>query len=232
MAKRQILASILETGIVPIVRCDSAQQAIEAAKAIYRGGVRALEVTMTVPGALRVLEKTADEFGDEIILGAGTVLDPETARACMLAGAEFVVTPALNIRTIEMCRRYSKVIMPGALTPTEMMTAWEAGADLIKVFPADLVGGASYIKAVKAPLPQVLMVPTGGVTLENTADFFAAGASAVGVGSSLVNRKALDAGNYRQIESAAREFLRVVARVRGGKPAPSANGKGKRSKRK
>ena len=151
MSKEKTLTSILEIGIVPIVRADSAEKALQAAKAIYRGGIRALEVTMTVPGAIRVLEKVADELGDQITLGAGTVLDPETARSCMLAGAKFFVSPSVSLGTIEICNRYSVVAMPGALTPTEVVTAWDAGADLVKIFPAGNVGGPSYIKALKAP---------------------------------------------------------------------------------
>src|SRR5579859_3852830 len=146
MTKDQILSFITEIGIVPVVRTSSAEGAIKAIDAIYRGGIRAAEITMTVPGALRALEKVADQFGDRIVLGAGTVLDPETARSCMLAGAQFFVTPSLNVKTIEMAQRYSKVILPGALTPTEVLTAWEAGADAIKIFPCGNVGGAKYIK--------------------------------------------------------------------------------------
>jgi 2-dehydro-3-deoxyphosphogluconate aldolase/(4S)-4-hydroxy-2-oxoglutarate aldolase len=232
MAKERTLAAILEVGIVPIVRCDSSRQAIEAAKAIYRGGLRALEVTMTVPGAIRVLEKVADEFGDRVILGAGTVLDPETARICMLAGAEFIVTPSLNVRTIEMCRRYSKAILPGALTPTEILTAWDAGADMVKVFPAGNLGGPSYIKALKGPLPQIHMVPTGGVGLENAAAFLQAGASAIAVGSDLVSKKALDSGDYEQITKLARQFLEVVAQARAPKMPVVEGGKSKAKGRK
>src|SRR5579863_4912648 len=158
MTKDQILSCITEIGIVPVVRTSSAEGAIKSVDAIYRGGIRAAEITMTVPGAIRALEKVADEYGDKIVLGAGTVLDPETARACMLAGAEFFVTPSLNLRTIEIAKRYSKVICPGALTPTEVVTAWEAGADVIKIFPADAVGGPKYIKALKAPFPQIEMI--------------------------------------------------------------------------
>jgi 2-dehydro-3-deoxyphosphogluconate aldolase/(4S)-4-hydroxy-2-oxoglutarate aldolase len=215
MPKEQILASILGIGIVPIVRADSAEQALQAAKAIYRGGIRTLEVTMTAPGAIRVLEKVADEFGDRITLGAGTVLDPETARSCMLAGARFFVSPSVSVPTIEMCNRYSMVVIPGALTPTEVVTAWDAGADLVKIFPAGNAGGPSYIKALKAPLPQVLMVPTGGVGLENVAEFFEAGASAIAVGGDIVGKKELDAGDYDGIEAKARRFLEVVADARG-----------------
>src|SRR5271166_4473092 len=175
MKKDVILRAILDIGVVPVVRTSSAETAVLAIEAVYRGGIRAAEITMTVPGAVKALEKLADAFGDKLVLGAGTVLDPETARICMLAGAEFFVTPALNLKTIEMVKRYSKVIMPGALTPTEVVTAWEAGADFVKVFPCGAVGGPKYIKALKAPLPQVEMVPTGGVSLENTADFLRAG---------------------------------------------------------
>ena len=170
---------------------------------------------MTVPGAIKLLEKLADEFGDKVVLGAGTVLDPETARACMLAGAEFFVTPSLNTRTIEICRRYSKPIMPGALTPTEVVTAWEAGADMVKIFPIGNVGGPSYLKALKGPLPQVHMVPTGGVGLSNAADFLRAGASAIAVGSELVTSKALAEGDFEFIEKTARQFLDIVKEARG-----------------
>src|SRR6267378_2341247 len=153
MKKDAILSAIIEIGIVPVVRTHSAEGAINAIEAIYRGGIRAAEITMTVPGAIRALEKVADKFGDQIVLGAGTVLDPETARACMLAGAEFFVTPSLSLKTIEMAKRYSKLICPGALTPTEVLTAWEAGADFVKVFPCGNVGGPKYIKALRAPFP-------------------------------------------------------------------------------
>jgi len=214
MSKHKTLAAILDIGIVPIIRASTPEAAIQAAEAIYRGGIRAVEITMTVPGALRALEKVADQFGDRMTLGAGTVLDPETARASMLAGAEFFVTPSLKLSTIEICHRYSKVIMPGALTPTEVLTAWEAGADLVKIFPCGNVGGPKYIRALKAPLPQVEMVPTGGVTLDNAAEFFRAGASAIAVGSELVNAKALAEGKFDTIEQAARQFLEAVAQAR------------------
>ena len=201
---------------MPIVRADAPEQALKAAKAVCRGGIPVLEITMTAPRAVRVLEKMADEYGDEIILGAGTVLDPETARACMLAGAQFFVSPSLSLPTIEICSRYSKVSMPGALTPTEVQRAWDAGADLVKVFPVGNVGGPSYLRALKAPLPQVSMVPTGGVGIENVAEFFAAGASAVAVGSGIVGRQALQTGDYPRIETKAREFLDAVLKARRG----------------
>ncbi len=214
MKREAILSSIIDLGIVPIVRTDSADAAIRAMQAVYRGGIRAAEITMTVPGAIKALEKLADEFGDRMILGAGTVLDPETARACMLAGAEFFVTPALNLKTIEMARRYSKVIMPGALTPTEILAAWEAGADAVKVFPCGAMGGAKYIKAVKAPFPHIELVPTGGVNLDTTADFLRAGACAVGVGSELIDAATIKAGKFEVFEERARQFLAVIQKTR------------------
>src|SRR5580704_12758236 len=215
MTKQQILSFIIDIGIVPVVRTSTAEGAIKAIEAIHRGGIRAAEITMTVPGAVRALEKVADLFGDKIVLGAGTVLDPETARICMLAGAEFFVTPALNLKTIEMVKRYSKIIMPGALTPTEIVTAWEAGADFVKVFPCGALGGAKYIKALKAPLPQIEMVPTGGVSLENTADFLRAGAAAVAVGAELIDAKTISEGRYEVFEERARQFLDEVGKGRG-----------------
>src|SRR5215470_12325545 len=187
MKREAVLAAIVEIGIVPVVRTETEEGAVRAIEAVYRGGIRAAEITMTVPGAIRALEKIADEFGDQIVLGAGTVLDPETARACMLAGAEFLVTPSLNLNTIEIAQRYSKVIMPGALTPTEVLTAWEAGGDAIKIFPCSAVGGAKYIKALRAPFPHIEMVPTGGVNLETVGDFLKAGACAVAVGAELID---------------------------------------------
>lgn len=215
MKKEVILRSILDIGVVPVVRTSSAESAIRAIEAVYRGGIRAAEITMTVPGAVKALEKLADAFGDKLVLGAGTVLDPETARICMLAGAQFFVTPALNLKTIEMAKRYSKVIMPGALTPTEVVTAWEAGADFVKVFPCGAVGGAKYIRSLKAPLPHIEMVPTGGVSLETTADFLKAGAAAVAVGAELIDAKTISEGRYEVFEERARQFLAEVAKARG-----------------
>ena len=219
MTSKEILAFITEVGIVPIVRTSSAEGAIQAVEAIYNGGVRAAEVTMTVPGAIHVLEKLADRFGGKLILGAGTVLDPETARACMLAGAEFFVTPSLRLSTIEMAKRYSKVICPGALTPTEVLTAWEAGADMVKIFPCGNVGGPKYIKALKGPFPQIEMVPTGGVNLETTGDFLKAGACAVAVGSELVDAKTVKEGRFDIIENRAHQYLAASAKARAEMPA-------------
>ena len=214
MTSQEILAFITGVGIVPVIRTASAESAVLAVEAIYKGGVRAAEITMTVPGAVRALEKVADQFGDKIMLGAGTVLDPETARICMLAGAQFFVTPALRLSTIEMAKRYSKVICPGALTPTEVLTAWEAGADVVKVFPCGNVGGAKYIKALKGPFPQIEMIPTGGVNLETAGDFLKAGACAVAVGGELCDAKTIKEGRYDVIEDRARQYLAAVAKAR------------------
>jgi len=219
MKRDAILSTIIEIGIVPVVRTESAEGAIKAIDAIYRGGIRVAEITMTVPGALRALEKVADKFGDQIVLGAGTVLDPETARACMLAGAEFIVTPSLNLATIEMAKRYSKVIMPGALTPTEVVTAWQAGGDVIKVFPCSAVGGAKYIKSLRAPFPQIEMIPTGGVNLETIGDFLRAGACAVAVGAELIDVPNIRAGRHEVFEERAKQFLEAIRATRAQKPA-------------
>jgi 2-dehydro-3-deoxyphosphogluconate aldolase/(4S)-4-hydroxy-2-oxoglutarate aldolase len=214
MTKGQVLSFITDIGIVPVVRAASAESALKAVQAIYNGGIRAAEITMTVPGAIRALEKAADAFGDKLVLGAGTVLDPETARACMLAGAEFFVSPNLKLATIEMAKRYSKVVMPGALTPTEVLTAWEAGADIVKVFPCGNVGGAKYIKALKAPYPHIELIPTGGVNLETAGDFLKAGACAVAVGAELVDARSIQEGRLEVIEQKARQYLAVIAKAR------------------
>ena len=215
VTSQQILSFMTGIGIVPVVRTTSAESAIKSIEAIYRGGIRSAEITMTVPGAIRALEKIANEFGDKIMLGAGTVLDPETARSCMLAGAQFFVTPSLNLATIEICKRYSKVICAGALTPTEVLGAWQAGSDVVKVFPANAVGGPKYIKALKGPFPQIEMIPTGGVNLETAGEFLKAGACAVAVGGELVDAKLIRENRYERIEELAREYLSVVAKARG-----------------
>jgi 2-dehydro-3-deoxyphosphogluconate aldolase/(4S)-4-hydroxy-2-oxoglutarate aldolase len=214
MQKNAILSSIIDIGVVPVVRTSTADAAVKAIEAIYRGGIRAAEITMTVPGAIKALERVADQFGDQIVLGAGTVLDPETARICMLAGAQFFVTPSLKLATIEMVKRYSKVILPGALTPTEVLTAWEAGADAVKIFPCGNAGGPKYIKALKGPFPQIEMVPTGGVNLDTTVDFLRAGACAVAVGGELIDAKSIQDGNYAIFEERAKLYLAKVKEAR------------------
>src|ERR1700748_3847131 len=193
MEKIAVLKALREIGLVPVLRAESVEKAMALADAIAAGGVTVLEVTMTVPGAIRVMRRLAAERPD-ILIGAGTVLDSETARMCILEGAQFVVSPALNLKTIEMCHRYGIAVLPGALTPTEIVTAWEAGADVVKVFPASALGGAKYLKSVKGPLPQVEMIPTGGVSLATAREFLEAGAFALGVGSDLVAVKAIAAG--------------------------------------
>jgi 2-dehydro-3-deoxyphosphogluconate aldolase/(4S)-4-hydroxy-2-oxoglutarate aldolase len=220
MKKQNILSSIIDIGIVPVVRTTSAESAVKAIEAIFRGGIRAAEITMTVPGALKALEKVADRFGDKIVLGAGTVLDPETVRACMLAGAEFFVSPNLKLASIEMAKRYSKVVMPGALTPTEVLTAWEAGADIVKIFPCGNVGGPKYIKALKGPYPQIEMIPTGGVNLETAGEFLKAGACAVAVGGELVDPKSVKEGRFDVIEERAKQYLAAIAKAREEMQAP------------
>lgn len=214
MTKEAVFSAIRELGLVPVVRTESAESAIRSIEALHRAGLRVAEITMTVPGAVRALEKVADQFGDQVLLGAGTVLDPETARICMLAGAQFFVTPSLKIATIEMAQRYSKVIVPGALTPTEVVAAWEAGADAVKIFPAGAMGGAKYIRALRAPFPHIEMIPTGGVNLETAADFLKAGACAVGVGNELVDAATIRAGKYEVFEERARLFIAAVRAAR------------------
>ena len=165
MSGRDDLDRVLDRGIVAIIRARSGEQLADVARALYEGGIDVIEVTFTVPGALDILAQVRRELGDRILLGAGTILDPETARAAILAGAEFIVSPVVNPRVIELCRRYDKIVMPGAFTPTEILTAWEAGADIVKLFPAE-VGGPAYLKAIRGPLPQVRLLPTGGVNLQ------------------------------------------------------------------
>jgi 2-dehydro-3-deoxyphosphogluconate aldolase/(4S)-4-hydroxy-2-oxoglutarate aldolase len=215
MSRERVLATIREVGVVPVVRAESAEEAAKAIEAIRAGGISVLEVTMTVPGAVRLIEDLCRRFGEEALVGAGTVLDPETARACILAGARFVVSPALNLSTVACCHRYGVPVMPGALTPTEVLTAWEAGADMVKVFPCSALGGASYIKALKAPLPQVELIPTGGVNLQTAADFIKAGSAALGVGADLVDLKALREGKSALLTERAAKLASIVKAARG-----------------
>src|SRR3954447_1962595 len=188
MSRDAILKRVLDGGIVAVVRAESGESLVKVVRALAEGGVTAAEITFTVPDAIDVIRRVRQEVGDEIVLGAGTVLDAETARVALLAGAEYLVSPVVNVDVIRLCRRYDKAIMPGAFTPTEVLTAWEAGADIVKVFPADVLGPA-FFKAVKAPLPQVRMMPTGGVDLTTAATFLKAGACALGIGGQLVEAK-------------------------------------------
>lgn len=214
MKKAEVLQRIREIGLLPVLRASSVEEALALARAIEAGGISALEVTMTVPDAVEVIRALIREAGDRIVIGAGTVLDPETARACILAGAAFIVSPALNLKTIELCHRYSVPVMPGALTPTEVLTAWEAGADVVKVFPCSALGGPKYLKALKAPLPQIELIPTGGVSLFTAAEFLSAGAFALGVGADLVDAKVIAAGTPEVITANARKYVEIVRSFR------------------
>ncbi len=214
MTKSEVIEMIRAVGLLPVLRADSPEQALAIAHALEAGGVTVLEVTMTVPGALTVIERLIAEKGDSILVGAGTVLDPETARAAMLAGAQFIVSPALNLATVEICRRYSVAVFPGALTPSEVLAAWQAGADAVKVFPASAMGGAKYLKALKAPFPQIDLIPTGGVSLANAREFLEAGALALGVGGELVDARAIETGHPETITENARKYLAILGEFR------------------
>ena len=214
MDRQNVLRRISEVGVMPVVRAASAEEAIQVVEAIRLGGLAILEITMTVPGAVKVIAEVANRFGEELVVGAGTVLDPETADRCIQAGAQFVVSPALNEDTIAFCRANDVAIFPGALTPTEVVRAWNAGADAVKIFPASAVGGASYLKSLKAPLPQIEMIPTGGVSLATAASFIAAGAFALGVGADLVDVKAIRSGETEKVTQAARAYLAAVSEAR------------------
>jgi 2-dehydro-3-deoxyphosphogluconate aldolase / (4S)-4-hydroxy-2-oxoglutarate aldolase len=216
MNKEQVARRITEIGIVPVVRAASAKHAMLAADAVCDGGVPIVEITMTVPGAIDVIAQLAKSIGSEVLVGAGTVLDAETAQRCIDAGAEFLVSPGFDLETVKFSNRAGKLIMAGALTPTEVIAAWKAGSDFVKIFPCGTVGGAKYIKALKAPLPQVPMVPTGGVNLTTAADFIRAGAAALGVGGELVTASALESGNTAPIVESARSLVAVVRDARGG----------------
>jgi 2-dehydro-3-deoxyphosphogluconate aldolase/(4S)-4-hydroxy-2-oxoglutarate aldolase len=207
-----VVDQIKGCGVVAVLRADSPNELMDVSKALREGGVVAIEVTMTVPGALKVIEEASAKMKDTII-GVGSVLDPETARAAILAGAQYVVCPVLNTAVIEICRRYSKAVMPAGFTPTEILTAWQAGADVVKVFPAS-VGGPSYFKDIKGPLPQVELMPTGGVDIKTTPEFIKAGACAVGAGSAMVDRKAVAAKDWKKLTETARAFVDAVKSAR------------------
>ncbi len=211
--KYDIIERMLDCGITAVIRTDSPEELVNVAEAIKKGGVDVIEITMTTPGALDVVSAVAKKFGDEVLIGAGTVLDAETARAVFLAGGEFVVSPVWSPELIAMCRRYSKPCVPGAFTPTEIMAAWDAGADMVKVFPASL-GGPALIKAIRGPLPQIPLVPTGGVKLDNTAEFIRAGSVMVAVGGNLVNKDLVKAKKFDEMTELARRFKEEVAKGR------------------
>ena len=213
MSKEQHLQQVLECGIVAVVRSPDSRRLVEACRALAEGGVTVAEITMTVPDALDVMRAVKRELGERVLLGAGTILDTETARLALLAGAEYLVTPTLDVEVIRMCQRYGKLVMPGAFTPTEILAAWQAGADIVKVFPAEAVGPA-YFKAVRGPLPQVRLMPTGGVDLGTAAAFLEAGACCLGIGSQLVEPRAVAAGDFGRIKELAAEYVSIVKKAR------------------
>lgn len=213
MSKEAQLRRIAGLGVVAVIRAQSGELLADVADALLAGGVDVLEITFTVPSAHRVVEQVADRLGDKVLLGAGTILDPETARIALLAGAQFIVAPTVNFEVIELCCRYGKVVMPGALTPTEVLSAWEAGGDVIKIFPSELTG-PGYLKALRGPLPQVRMMPTGGVNLQTASEFLRAGAFALGIGGSLIEPKAVAAGDMARIAALAREYVEIVKTTR------------------
>jgi 2-dehydro-3-deoxyphosphogluconate aldolase/(4S)-4-hydroxy-2-oxoglutarate aldolase len=216
MEKREIFNRMIAEALIPVIRVSSAREAIDVADAIKEGGGSFLEITMTVQGAIDVIKELVQKYKDEIIMGAGTILDPETGRAALLAGAQFIVSPTLNLDLIQLAHRYSAVVIPGAMTPTEILTAWNAGADMVKVFPAAQLGGPEYLKAIRGPLPQILLVPTGGVNLQNAGAFIKAGATALGVGGELVDKKAVKDKKFNIITENARAFIKAIREARQG----------------
>lgn len=215
MEKGLVLHRIYAEGLLPVVRVANAEEAMNVTEALKEGGLSLVEITMSVAGAIDVIKELSGKYGDKIILGAGTILDPETGRMALLAGAKFIVSPILNVELIALCRRYGAVVMPGAMTPTEILAAWTAGADLVKVFPCGQLGGAEYLKSIKGPLPQVPLVPTGGVNLQTAAGFIKAGAVALGVGGELVDKKAVAEKNFQVITDNTRAYLKIIRDARG-----------------
>lgn len=215
MKKQQVLEKIREAGIVPVIRAGSVESALEISEAILDGGISCLEITLTIPGALRVIRELNEKFGEKILIGAGTVLDAEAARNCLEAGANFIVTPYLNVETIGFCNRFELAICAGALTPTEIFTAWKAGADCVKVFPASAVGGAGYLKSIRAPFPDINLMPTGGINLENINEYVAAGAFAVGVGGELADAKILASKGKSHIRHLAQLYREKILSLTG-----------------
>jgi 2-dehydro-3-deoxyphosphogluconate aldolase / (4S)-4-hydroxy-2-oxoglutarate aldolase len=215
--RTDVVRDIEAGGVVAVLRLTGAAQLRAVAEALAEGGVRAIEVTMTVPGAVPLIEELGASLPRDILVGAGTVLDPETARQVILAGARFVVSPVFNREVVSLCHRYDVAAMPGCFTPTEILAAWEAGADMVKVFPATALG-PGFFRDVHGPLPQVRLMPTGGVTRENAGDWIRAGAVAIGVGTALVTKKAVAAGRFDEITASARQFVEAVQHARGAAP--------------
>jgi 2-dehydro-3-deoxyphosphogluconate aldolase/(4S)-4-hydroxy-2-oxoglutarate aldolase len=224
MTKAEAIRRVLEFGVVPVVRAESASQAMAAAEAVCAGGLPIVEITMTVPGAVDVISRLTKSLGRQVLIGAGTVLDAESAQRCLDAGAQFLVSPGFDLETVKLAREAEVMMMAGTLTPTEVITAWKAGADFVKVFPCGAVGGPKYIKALKGPLPQVQMIPTGGVNLDTAAEFLQAGASALGIGGELVSIAALRSGNTREITANAEKYVDIVKKVRHSRTAVASMG--------
>ena len=217
MNKAEITKKIVDIGVVPVVRASSAAQAIAAAEAVCAGGISVVEVTMTVPGAVEVIAQLVKTMGSAVLVGAGTVLNADSARRCLDAGAQFLVSPGFDLETVKFANGKGVLIMAGALTPTEVITAWNAGSDFVKIFPCGNVGGAKYIKALKGPLPQIPMIPTGGVNLNTAAEFIQAGSAALGVGGELILAAALKSGNMREITELAKQYVSIVREARSAK---------------
>jgi 2-dehydro-3-deoxyphosphogluconate aldolase / (4S)-4-hydroxy-2-oxoglutarate aldolase len=213
MSRTTHLRQVLDSGIVAVVRSPDSCQLVEAVSALADGGVTVVEITFSVPNALDVLKQVRQALGDRVLLGAGTILDAETGRAALLAGAEYLVSPTLNLDVIRLCHRYDKLVMPGAFTPTEILTAWEAGADIVKVFPAEVVGPA-FFKAMRGPLPQIRLMPTGGVDMSTAAAFLEAGACCLGIGGQLVDPRAIADGNFTRLRDLARQYVAIVREAR------------------
>jgi 2-dehydro-3-deoxyphosphogluconate aldolase/(4S)-4-hydroxy-2-oxoglutarate aldolase len=212
--KQEVLEALRQGGLVPVLRAPTAEDAFAIAEVLCKAGLKALEITLTVPGAVDVIGKLVKRFGKDLLVGAGTVMDAKAAAACIDAGACFIISPSSEMDVIAHCNQAGVAVLPGALTPTEIVKAWRAGADMVKVFPCSAVGGASYLKAIKAPLPHIELVPTGGVSLETAASFIKAGASALGVGGDLVDVEAIRSGRGAEIAAKAKRYLEIVREAR------------------
>jgi 2-dehydro-3-deoxyphosphogluconate aldolase / (4S)-4-hydroxy-2-oxoglutarate aldolase len=214
MTKEECAKWIVEVGIIPVVRASSSKQALQAVEAVCAGGISVIEITMTVPGALETVAQLVKNIGRDVLIGAGTVLDAKTAQSCIDAGAEFIVSPGFDAATVNLVNKTGKLMMAGGLTPTEVIAAWKAGSDFVKIFPCGAVGGPNYIKTLKAPLPQVPMVPTGGVNLRTAVEFLQAGAAALGVGGDLISQTALNCGDTNCITQTSRQFVDIIRGAR------------------
>lgn len=214
MSKEAVIQRIKESGVVPVIRASSKDEARKVIDALAEGGIATVEITLTIPDACELIADVRRDYGDQLTIGGGTVLDKDAAARCIQAGAEFIVSPALDIETVIFCNSKSIAVMPGALTPTEIVAAWNAGADVVKVFPVSAMGGPGYLKALKAPLPEIPLMPTGGVSVSNIGDFLRAGAEAVGVGGELVDVTAVREGHPERITATARNFVAAVKSTR------------------